>query len=101
MKIDIYNIQGEKTEKTIDLNDNVFGIEPNNHAIYLDVKRILASRRQGTHKAKERAEIKGSTKKLRRQKGIGAARVGNIKSPLFRGGGTSIWPKTKRVIQLS
>jgi large subunit ribosomal protein L4 len=95
MKVDVYNIKGEITDKKVDLNDNIFGIEPNNHAIYLDVKRILASRRQGTHKAKERADIKGSTKKLRRQKGIGAARVGNIKSPIFRGGGRVFGPRPR------
>ena len=95
MKVDVYNIKGEKTTKKVDLPKEVFGIEPNDHAIYLDVKRIMASMRQGTHKAKERAEITGSTRKLRRQKGIGAARVGSIKSPLFRGGGRVFGPRPK------
>lgn len=95
MKIEVYNIKGEKTSKTIELSEEVFGIEPNDHAIYLDVKRIMASMRQGTHKSKERAEISGSTKKLRKQKGTGAARVGSIKNPLFRGGGRVFGPRPK------
>jgi large subunit ribosomal protein L4 len=95
MKVDVYNIKGEKTSKQVELPKEVFGIEPNDHAIYLDVKRIMASMRQGTHKAKERSEITGSTKKLRRQKGTGAARVGSIKNPIFRGGGRVFGPRPK------
>ncbi len=95
MKVDVYNIQGEKTGKQLELDDKIFGIKPNDHAIYLDVKRILASRRQGTHKTKERGEVKGSTRKLRRQKGIGAARVGSITNPLFRGGGRVFGPRVR------
>lgn len=95
MKADVYSITGEKTQKQVELPDAIFAIEPNDHAIYLDVKRILASFRQGTHKAKERSEVSGSTKKLRRQKGTGAARVGNIKNPLFRGGGRIFGPKPR------
>lgn len=95
MKLEVYNIQGEKTAKTVKLNKEIFGKEPNDHAIYLDVKRIMASRRQGTHKSKQRAEITGSTKKLRKQKGIGAARVGSIKSPVFRGGGRVFGPEPR------
>lgn len=95
MKLDVYNFKGEKTTKQVELLDSVFGIEPNDHAIYLDVKRIMASVRQGTHKSKQRAEISGSSKKLRRQKGTGAARVGNIKSPLFKGGGRVFGPQPR------
>ena len=87
MELAVYSIDGNKTAKTIDLNDNIFGIEPNDHAIYLDVKQYLANQRQGTHATKQRSEVKGSTRKLRRQKGTGAARIGDIKSPLLRGGG--------------
>ncbi len=87
MELAVYSIDGNKTAKTIDLNDNIFGIEPNDHAIYLDVKQYLANQRQGTHATKQRNEVKGSTRKLRRQKGTGAARIGDIKSPLLRGGG--------------
>ncbi|MBL6962559.1 MAG: 50S ribosomal protein L4 [Bacteroidetes bacterium] len=95
MKIDVYNIKGEKTSKKIDLPKEVFGIEPNDHAIYLDVKRIMASMRQGTHKTKERSEITGSVRKIRKQKGTGAARVGSIKNPIFRGGGRAFGPRPK------
>lgn len=95
MKIEVYNIKGEKTSRTIDLPKEIFGIEPNDHAIYLDVKRIMASMRQGTHKSKERAEISGSTRKLRKQKGSGAARVGSIKNPIFRGGGRVFGPRPR------
>ena len=87
MELAVYSIDGNKTTKTIDLNDSIFGIEPNDHAIYLDVKQYLANQRQGTHATKQRNEVKGSTRKLRRQKGTGAARIGDIKSPLLRGGG--------------
>jgi large subunit ribosomal protein L4 len=95
MKLDVYNIDGNKTERQIDLNEDIFNIEPNDHAIYLDVKRIMNARRQGTHSTKERSFITGSTKKLRKQKGLGAARTGNIKSPIFRGGGTAFGPRPK------
>jgi len=95
MKLDVYTIKGEKTQKQIELPDDVFAIKPNDHAIYLDVKRIMGSLRQGTHKSKQRAEITGSTKKLRRQKGSGAARVGNIKNPLFKGGGRIFGPQPR------
>lgn len=95
MKTEVLNIKGEKTDKKVDLDDNIFKVDPNDHAIYLDVKRIMAAKRQGTHKAKERADISGSTKKLRRQKGTGAARVGSIKNPIFRGGGRVFGPRPK------
>jgi large subunit ribosomal protein L4 len=83
MELAIYNIDGSKTAKTINLNDEIFGIEPNDHAIYLDVKQYLANQRQGTHASKQRNEVKGSTRKLRRQKGTGGARIGDIKSPVL------------------
>lgn len=95
MELAVYNIDGSKTAKTVDLNENVFGVKPSDHAIYLDVKHHLAARRQGTHKTKERGEVKGSTKKMRRQKGTGAARVGDIKSPLLRGGGIVFGPQPR------
>ncbi len=95
MELAVYNIDGSKTTKTVDLNENVFGVTPSDHAIYLDVKHHLAARRQGTHKTKERGEVKGSTKKMRRQKGTGAARVGDIKSPILRGGGVIFGPKPR------
>ncbi|MEY1638599.1 50S ribosomal protein L4 [Tenuifilum osseticum] len=92
MEIKVLNIQGQETGRTIQLEDSIFGIEPNDHAIYLDVKQILANRRQGTHKSKQRNEVSGSTRKLKRQKGTGTARAGSIKSPLFRGGGRIFGP---------
>ncbi|GIV31927.1 MAG: 50S ribosomal protein L4 [Saprospiraceae bacterium] len=95
MKVDVLNIQGEKTGKQVDLPDEIFGIEPNEHAIYLDVKAILANARQGTHKTKERSEIAGSTRKLHRQKGTGGSRKGDIKNPLFHGGGRIFGPKPR------
>ncbi len=95
MELAVYNIEGSKTAKTVKLNEEIFGIAPNDHAIYLDVKHHLASRRQGTHSTKERGEVKGSTRKLRRQKGTGAARVGDIKSPILRGGGVTFGPKPR------
>ncbi len=95
MELAVYSIDGTKTSKTVELNEEVFGAAPNNHAIYLDVKHHLANKRQGTHKTKERNEIKGSTRKLRRQKGTGAARIGDIKSPVLRGGGTIFGPKPR------
>jgi large subunit ribosomal protein L4 len=87
MELKIYDIQGKETAKSATLADTVFGIEPNDHAIWLDVKQYLANQRQGTHKSKQRNEIAGSTKKLKRQKGTGGARAGSIKNPLFAGGG--------------
>ncbi len=95
MELAVYNIDGNKSAKTIELNDSIFGIEPNDHAIYLDVKQYLANQRQGTHATKQRNEVKGSTRKLRRQKGTGAARIGDIKSPLLRGGGRAFGKKPK------
>lgn len=95
MKIPLFNIEGKDTGKKVDLKDSIFGIEPNDHAIYLDVKHYLANVRQGTHKSKERAEIAGSTRKIKRQKGTGTARAGSIKNPLFRGGGRVFGPKPK------
>jgi len=93
MKLDIFNIQGQKTGSSVELDAEVFGIEPNDHAIYLDVKRYLAAQRTGTHKTKHRGEIHGSTKKLHKQKGTGGARKGNIRNPLYKGGGTIFGPK--------
>lgn len=95
MKVDVLNIKGEKTGRQIDLPDELFGVEPNEHAVYLAVKQYLAHQRQGTHKAKERNEVKGSTKKLKRQKGTGTARFGDIKNPLFRGGGRVFGPRPR------
>jgi large subunit ribosomal protein L4 len=95
MELAILNTAGEDTGRKIELNDSVFGIEPNEHAIYLDVKQFLANQRQGTHKSKERAEISGSTAKLKKQKGTGTARAGSIKSPVFRGGGRVFGPRPR------
>ena len=95
MEATIYDKTGKKTGKTIQLNDAVFGIEPNDHAIYLDVKQYRGNNRQGTHKAKERGEITGSTRKIKRQKGTGTARAGSIKSPVFRGGGRIFGPRVR------
>ena len=92
MELNIYNIQGEDTGRKVSLNDTIFGIEPNDHAIYLDVKQYLANQRQGTHKAKGRSEVAGSTRKLGRQKGSGGARPGDIKSPVRVGGGRIFGP---------
>ncbi len=92
MKLAVYNIKGEDTGKQVELDASIFGIEPNDHAIYLAVKQYLANQRQGTHKSKERAEITGSTRKIKRQKGTGTARAGSIKSPVFRGGGRAFGP---------
>ena len=92
MEVAIYNISGAETGKTATLNDEIFGIEPNNHAIYLDVKQYLANKRQGTHKSKQRNEVMGSTRKLKKQKGTGGARSGSILSPLFPGGGRVFGP---------
>ncbi len=95
MEIAVFNIEGKETGKKVTLNDAIFGIEPNDHAIYLDTKQYLASQRQGTHKAKERSEIVGSTRKLKRQKGTGTARFGSIKNPEFRGGGRIFGPRPR------
>ena len=92
MEVAIYNITGAETGKKATLNDEIFGIEPNNHAIYLDVKQYLANKRQGTHKSKQRNEVMGSTRKLKKQKGTGGARSGSILSPLFPGGGRVFGP---------
>lgn len=95
MKLEVHNIQGEKTGRSIDLPEDIFGIEPNEHAVYLSVKSYLANQRQGTHKSKERGEIAGSTRKLKRQKGTGTARAGSIKSGVFRGGGRMFGPRPR------
>ena len=95
MEIAVLKNSGEDTGRKVNLSDEIFGIEPNDHAIYLDVKQFLANQRQGTHKSKERAEIAGSTKKIRRQKGTGTARAGSIKSPVFRGGGRVFGPQPR------
>lgn len=92
MEVAVLKSSGEKTSKKVSLSDEVFGIEPNDHAIYLDVKSILANKRQGTHKSKQRNEITGSSKKLKKQKGTGGARAGNIKNPQFKGGGRVFGP---------
>lgn len=95
MELAVLNTSGKDTGKKVKLTKTVFGIEPNDHAIYLDVKQYLANQRQGTHKAKERGEITGSTRKIKRQKGTGTARAGSIKSPLFRGGGRAFGPRPR------
>lgn len=95
MEIAVINIEGKETGRKVNLNETIFGIEPNDHAIYLDTKQYLASQRQGTHKAKERGEIMGSTRKLKRQKGTGTARFGSIKNPEFRGGGRIFGPRPR------
>lgn len=95
MEVSVYNIKGEDTGKKVELNDAIFGIEPNDHVIYLAVKQYLAAQRQGTHKSKERSEITGSTRKLIRQKGGGGARRGDIKSPVLRGGGRVFGPRPR------
>jgi large subunit ribosomal protein L4 len=92
MEVAVLKHSGEKTTKKVNLSDSVFGIEPNDHAIYLDVKSILANKRQGTHKSKQRNEISGSSKKIKKQKGTGGARAGNIKNPQFKGGGRVFGP---------
>lgn len=95
MELAVINHKGENTGRTVSLSDEVFAIVPNDHAIYLDVKQYLANQRQGTHKSKERNEIAGSTKKIKKQKGTGGARAGSIKSPLFRGGGRVFGPRPR------
>ena len=95
MELSVLNIEGKETGRKVTLNDQIFGIEPSDHAIYLDVKQYMANQRQGTHKSKERADISGSTRKIKRQKGTGTARAGSIKSPVFRGGGTVFGPRPR------
>jgi large subunit ribosomal protein L4 len=95
MKLSVYNTAGKETGRSVELNPDIFGIEPNDHAIYLDVKQYLANNRQGTHKSKERAEIAHSTRKIKKQKGTGGARAGSIKSPVFVGGGRVFGPKPR------
>ena len=95
MELSVYNIKGEDTGRKVTLNDSIFGIEPNDHAIYLDVKQYLANQRQGTHKSKERSEVAGSTRKLGKQKGGGGARRGDINSPLLVGGGRVFGPRPR------
>jgi large subunit ribosomal protein L4 len=95
MKLAVHNITGKETTKKVDLCNDIFGVKPNDHAIYLDVKQYLAAQRMGTHKTKGRSEVKGSRRKLRKQKGSGAARVGDIKNPLFRGGGRVFGPEPR------
>jgi large subunit ribosomal protein L4 len=95
MELAILNTSGKETGRKVDLNDSIFGIEPNDHAIYLDTKQFLANQRQGTHKSKERGEVAGSTRKIKKQKGTGTARAGNIRNPLFRGGGRVFGPKPR------
>jgi large subunit ribosomal protein L4 len=95
MELEVLDISGKSTGKKVKLDKEIFGIEPNDHAIYLDVKQILAHQRQGTSKSKERGEVKGSTRKIKRQKGTGTARFGDIKNPLFRGGGRVFGPRPR------
>ena len=95
MKLAVVDIKGKETGREVELSNDVFGIEPNNHAVYLDVKQYLANKRQGTHKSKERAEISGSTRKIKKQKGTGTARAGSIKSPVFKGGGRAFGPRPR------
>jgi large subunit ribosomal protein L4 len=95
MEVSIVNISGKETSKKVNLNDSIFGIDPNDHAIYLDVKQHLANKRQGTHKSKERNEVSGSTKKLKKQKGTGGARAGSDKSPTRVGGGRAFGPRPR------
>ena len=95
MELTVYNIKGEKTSRTVTLNDSVFGVEPNDHAIYLDTKQYLANQRQGTHSSLEKSTMSGSTRKIKKQKGTGSARAGSIKSPLFRGGARVFGPQPR------
>ena len=92
MEVTVYNVSGAKTDRKIKLDDAIFGIEPNDHAIYLDVKQFMANKRQGTHSSKEKSQLTGSTRKLKKQKGTGGARAGSIKSPLFKGGARVFGP---------
>src|SRR5687767_14663165 len=93
MQVDVLNIKGKKTGRTVELPEQIFGIEPNQHVVYLAVKQYLAAQHQGTHKVKTRAEVKGASRKLHRQKGTGGSRKGNIRNPLYKGGGTVFGPK--------
>jgi len=95
MKISVYNIKGEATGRSVELPEDVFGIEPHEHSVWLDVKRFLAAQRQGTHKSKERSEMSGSTRKLHKQKGTGGSRKGDINNPLYRGGGRVFGPRPR------
>ncbi len=95
MELEVYKISGEKTSRKVKLNNSIFGIEPNDHAIYLDAKQYMANKRQGTHSSKERNAVKGSTRKIKRQKGTGTARFGDIKNPIFRGGGRTFGPEPR------
>jgi large subunit ribosomal protein L4 len=95
MQADVLNIEGKKTGRTVELPEEIFGAEPNDHVIYLAVKQYLAAQRQGTHKVKTRLEVKGSSKKLHRQKGTGGSRKGNLRNPLYKGGGTIFGPKPR------
>ena len=95
MEVKVIDKNGKETGRKVQLSDSVFAIEPNNHAVYLDVKQYLANQRQGTHKAKERAEVAGSTRKIKKQKGTGTARAGSAKNPLFKGGGTVFGPRPR------
>jgi large subunit ribosomal protein L4 len=95
MELAILNISGKETGRKVNLDDSIFGVEPNDHAIYLDTKQYLANQRQGTHSSKDRGEVAGSTRKIKRQKGTGTARAGNIRNPLFRGGGRVFGPKPR------
>jgi large subunit ribosomal protein L4 len=95
MEIKVLNTAGQETGRTVTLDEQIFGIEPNDHAIYLDVKQILANKRQGTHSSKERGDVAGSTRKLKKQKGTGTARAGSVKSPVFRGGGRVFGPRPR------
>ena len=99
MKVSVLNIKGKDTGRSVELSKSIFEIKPNDHALYLDVKRYLANQRQGTNKTKERAEIAGSTRKIKKQKGTGTARAGSIKNPLFRGGGTIFGPRVRSYSQ--
>ena len=96
MQVKVLNIQGQETGRTVELPEEIFGIEPNDHAIYLAVKQYLAAQRQGTHKVKTRAEVQGASRKLHKQKGTGGSRKGNIRNPLYKGGGTVFGPKPHR-----
>src|SRR6478609_6072466 len=93
MQVEVLNIEGKKTGRSIELPDEIFGVEPNDHVIYLSVKQFLAAQRQGTHKVKTRAEVQGASRKLHKQKGTGGSRKGNIRNPLYKGGGTIFGPK--------
>ncbi|MFZ2339429.1 MAG: 50S ribosomal protein L4 [Bacteroidales bacterium] len=95
MELAILNIEGKETGRKVVLNDSIFGIKPNDHAIYLDTKQFLANQRQGTHKSKQRGEVAGSTRKIKKQKGTGTARAGSLKNPLFRGGGRVFGPQPR------